>query len=236
MNTYPVDNGFLVRKLGCFQELGHLGALEKLRFSELMGKIDRASKCGTVTELSALSDGVRATPKTLVYVSSKLMNPWALIKKIDNVSALFVCISFQNEDPAVILDYRATNFILLFTLVLATASIIQWMYALRLSLGSYSTAVAAARAYDTAVFYLRGPSARLNFPELAQESGGCGCVAAADMSAASIRKMATESDSGEGAVEEEIKPGTGLLNRPDLNKTPEPENSDGELEWDRNSD
>ncbi|GJN29559.1 hypothetical protein PR202_gb17792 [Eleusine coracana subsp. coracana] len=35
----------------------------------------------------------------------------------------------------------------------------------RIWLGSYSTAVAAARAYDTAVFYLRGRSARLNFPD-----------------------------------------------------------------------
>ncbi|KAL0438834.1 UNVERIFIED_CONTAM: Ethylene-responsive transcription factor RAP2-10 [Sesamum latifolium] len=35
----------------------------------------------------------------------------------------------------------------------------------RIWLGSYSSPVAAARAYDTAVFYLRGPSARLNFPE-----------------------------------------------------------------------
>ncbi|XP_065875675.1 ethylene-responsive transcription factor RAP2-10-like [Euphorbia lathyris] len=61
----------------------------------------------------------------------------------------------------------------------------------RIWLGSYSTPVAAARAYDTAVFYLRGPSARLNFPELLageREIGG-GCE---DMSAASIRKKATE--------------------------------------------
>ncbi|XP_050208363.1 ethylene-responsive transcription factor RAP2-10-like [Mercurialis annua] len=64
----------------------------------------------------------------------------------------------------------------------------------RIWLGSYSTPVAAARAYDTAVFYLRGPSARLNFPEfLAGEEisgggGGCG----GDMSSASIRKKATE--------------------------------------------
>ncbi|KAG6532712.1 hypothetical protein ZIOFF_006562 [Zingiber officinale] len=35
----------------------------------------------------------------------------------------------------------------------------------RIWLGSYSTALAAARAYDTAVFLLRGSSARLNFPE-----------------------------------------------------------------------
>ncbi|URE36631.1 AP2 [Musa troglodytarum] len=35
----------------------------------------------------------------------------------------------------------------------------------RIWLGSYSTAVAAARAYDTAVYLLRGRSARLNFPD-----------------------------------------------------------------------
>ncbi|KAL0325537.1 UNVERIFIED_CONTAM: Ethylene-responsive transcription factor [Sesamum radiatum] len=44
-----------------------------------------------------------------------------------------------------------------------------------------------ARAYDTAVFYLRGPSARLNFPE---------CIVhdpqQHDLSAAAIRKKATE--------------------------------------------
>ncbi|KAK1324164.1 hypothetical protein QJS10_CPA02g00265 [Acorus calamus] len=61
----------------------------------------------------------------------------------------------------------------------------------RLWLGSYSTPIAAARAYDTAVFYLRGPTARLNFPDLVA------AAAAADggfheMSAASIRKKATE--------------------------------------------
>ncbi|KAK4772791.1 hypothetical protein SAY86_014566 [Trapa natans] len=66
----------------------------------------------------------------------------------------------------------------------------------RIWLGSYSTAMAAARAYDTAVFYLRGPSARLNFPEFMaadQEAddtiiGGRG----ADVSAAFIRRKAAE--------------------------------------------
>ncbi|KAI4321047.1 hypothetical protein MLD38_034470 [Melastoma candidum] len=41
----------------------------------------------------------------------------------------------------------------------------------RIWLGSYATPVAAARAYDTAVFYLRGPNARLNFPELVLKGG-----------------------------------------------------------------
>nr|ACG40149.1 dehydration responsive element binding protein [Zea mays] len=73
----------------------------------------------------------------------------------------------------------------------------------RIWLGSYATAVAAARAYDTAVFYLRGRSARLNFPEEipslgladgvdvgepARSGGGGGCT----LSAASIRKKAIE--------------------------------------------
>ncbi|KAJ3693286.1 hypothetical protein LUZ60_008766 [Juncus effusus] len=35
----------------------------------------------------------------------------------------------------------------------------------RIWLGSYSSPVAAAKAYDTAVFYLRGRSGRLNFPD-----------------------------------------------------------------------
>ncbi|KAF3778778.1 Ethylene-responsive transcription factor [Nymphaea thermarum] len=55
----------------------------------------------------------------------------------------------------------------------------------RIWLGSYSTPVAAARAYDTAVFYLRGPSARLNFPDFVADE-------LSDMSPASIRKKATE--------------------------------------------
>ncbi|VVA14999.1 PREDICTED: ethylene-responsive mRNAion [Prunus dulcis] len=42
----------------------------------------------------------------------------------------------------------------------------------RIWLGSYTTLVVAARAYDTAVFYLRCPSARLNFPELVFQEDG----------------------------------------------------------------
>ncbi|KAJ1700273.1 hypothetical protein LUZ63_000052 [Rhynchospora breviuscula] len=66
----------------------------------------------------------------------------------------------------------------------------------RIWLGSYSSPVAAARAYDTAVFYLRGRSARLNFPEeiieadLMPEPGTS--ASAEGLPAALIRKKATE--------------------------------------------
>ncbi|KAJ9559848.1 hypothetical protein OSB04_005008 [Centaurea solstitialis] len=60
----------------------------------------------------------------------------------------------------------------------------------RIWLGSYSSPVAAARAYDTAVFYLRGPTARLNFPDSIGDDGGDGGLH--DLSSAAIRKKATE--------------------------------------------
>ncbi|XP_004511898.1 ethylene-responsive transcription factor ERF011 [Cicer arietinum] len=124
----------------------------------------------------------------------------------------------------------------------------------RIWLGSYSTPIAAARAYDTAVFYLRGPSARLNFPELlAGENNNV--LAASDMSAASIRKKATEVGARVDALQathhhhnhnhnhnHRVMPAPELLaggggsgdfvERVDLNKIPEPENSD--CEWDVN--
>ena len=60
----------------------------------------------------------------------------------------------------------------------------------RIWLESYSIPVAAARAYDTAVFCLRGPQAWLNFPEFLAGEGGVG--AGGDMSAASIMKKTTK--------------------------------------------
>jgi len=61
----------------------------------------------------------------------------------------------------------------------------------RIWLGSYATAVAAARAYDTAVFYLRGRSARLNFPDQLLD-GTAPAAAPGDLTAAAIRKKAAE--------------------------------------------
>ncbi|CAH9125357.1 unnamed protein product [Cuscuta epithymum] len=102
----------------------------------------------------------------------------------------------------------------------------------RIWLGSYSSPVAAARAYDTAVFHLRGPSARLNFPE---------CVAGGDgqlmLSAADIRQKATEVGARVDAAMRTSSPadhGPNLnsnqkrvvLFRPDLNEYPSPESSE----------
>ncbi|CAN1815031.1 Ethylene-responsive transcription factor ERF010 [Linum perenne] len=119
----------------------------------------------------------------------------------------------------------------------------------RIWLGSYSSPVAAARAYDTAVFHLRGPTARLNFPEfLAGEEGVSS--AAGDLSTASIRKKATEvgarvdaleaalshhrrrHDHHQGKSEIDAAELKSFVERVDLNKIPDPEDSD--VEWDGN--
>ncbi|KAE8100134.1 hypothetical protein FH972_018061 [Carpinus fangiana] len=98
----------------------------------------------------------------------------------------------------------------------------------RIWLGSYTTPVAAARAYDTAVFYLRGPSARLNFPDLLfQEEDD----ELRDVSAASIRKKATEVgarvDALQTALHASSQSKSGRVSEtPDLNEYPGPENSD----------
>ncbi|KAL8502646.1 hypothetical protein ACS0TY_021686 [Phlomoides rotata] len=59
----------------------------------------------------------------------------------------------------------------------------------RIWLDSYSSPVAAVRAYNTVVFHLRSPSTRLNFPECIIEYAA---GAEHDLSAAAIRKKATE--------------------------------------------
>ncbi|KAG6519616.1 ethylene-responsive transcription factor RAP2-9-like [Zingiber officinale] len=110
----------------------------------------------------------------------------------------------------------------------------------RIWLGSYSTAVAAARAYDTAVFYLRGRSARLNFPDqilddCAGEAGADGAALSAD----SIRKKATEVGARVDALQTGLMPSPPPQpspppppppprpqKNPDLNQEPSPEGSD----------
>ncbi|XP_076900851.1 ethylene-responsive transcription factor ERF008-like [Bidens hawaiensis] len=103
----------------------------------------------------------------------------------------------------------------------------------RIWLGSYSHPVAAARAYDTAVYHLRGPSARLNFPELVAADGRLD-----ELSAADIRKKAIEVGArvdAEVACTSVHTSGTTLASgacsfeeKPDLNKKPEPEHPDGD--------
>lgn len=124
----------------------------------------------------------------------------------------------------------------------------------RIWLGSYSTPVAAARAYDTAVYYLRGPSARLNFPELLVAETGT----LSDLSAAAIRKKAIEVGARVDALQssiggthdqrdhqhhhhhhlhdehDETPPSQTQLKpcwfqeKPDLNEKPKPEDPDGD--------
>ncbi|XP_052203944.1 ethylene-responsive transcription factor ERF008-like [Diospyros lotus] len=109
----------------------------------------------------------------------------------------------------------------------------------RIWLGSYSTPVAAARAYDTAVFYLRGPSARLNFPEYLAGEAGPGRGHLHELSAASIRKKAIEVGSRVDALETNSMPVHGhapasgfkpcwIHEVPDLNEKPVPEDPDAD--------
>ncbi|KAG6402517.1 hypothetical protein SASPL_134713 [Salvia splendens] len=99
----------------------------------------------------------------------------------------------------------------------------------RIWLGSYSTPIAAARAYDTAVFHLRGPSGRLNFPESAPDYAA---DLQKDLSAAAIRKKATEVGARFDALiasgrapAAPIKSGR-ADHKPDLNEYPSPESSE----------
>ncbi|XP_066380599.1 ethylene-responsive transcription factor RAP2-1-like [Miscanthus floridulus] len=118
----------------------------------------------------------------------------------------------------------------------------------RIWLGSYSTAVAAARAYDTAVFYLRGRSARLNFPDqldgaaVADNPEGHKDGAGAGLTAAAIRKKAAEVGArvdalhcgvgglagGGGASPQPLSSLRRRAKNPDLNREPTPDTSDDE--------
>lgn len=86
----------------------------------------------------------------------------------------------------------------------------------RIWLGSYATPVAAARAYDTAVFYLRGPSARLNFPDLICREGRDSLRG--EVSAASIRKRAAEVGAQVDAIQAAAQ--SRPCRAPDLNEFP----------------
>lgn len=92
----------------------------------------------------------------------------------------------------------------------------------RLWLGSYTTDVAAARAYDVAVFYLRGPSARLNFPDLLLQEED---HRSADMPAALIREKAAEVGARVDALLASAATSTAdsslSVIKPDLNQIPE---------------
>jgi EREBP-like factor len=108
----------------------------------------------------------------------------------------------------------------------------------RIWLGSYTTPVAAARAYDTAVFYLRGPTARLNFPELLfqddEEHINDDSIQQGNMSADLIRKKATKVGARVDALQTSLQTALQASSiststqfnsdvKPDLNEFPEPE-------------
>ncbi|KAG9145985.1 hypothetical protein Leryth_015616 [Lithospermum erythrorhizon] len=99
----------------------------------------------------------------------------------------------------------------------------------RIWLGSYSSPEAAARAYDTAVFYLRGPSARLNFPDCVVEDDD---DKLRDLSADAIRKKATEVGARVDAIQsalqnhhvhDKVSGSSRVCIKHDLNEYPSPD-------------
>ncbi|XVE70120.1 hypothetical protein DITRI_Ditri10aG0045900 [Diplodiscus trichospermus] len=100
----------------------------------------------------------------------------------------------------------------------------------RIFLGSYTTPIAAARAYDTAVFYLHGPAARLNFPDLILQEDDV----LSDISAASIRKKAIEVGAKVDALQTSLHHASSsessnpsrVFQKLDLNKYPESSDED----------
>ncbi|KAK7291101.1 hypothetical protein RIF29_05988 [Crotalaria pallida] len=107
----------------------------------------------------------------------------------------------------------------------------------RIWLGSYTTPIAAARAYDTAVYYLRGPSARLNFPELLfqdQEDDDV-LIREGELSPDCIRKKATQVGARVDALQTSLdhdsssnknysnSNSTYFHKKPDLNELPQPD-------------
>ncbi|XP_020590860.1 ethylene-responsive transcription factor RAP2-9-like [Phalaenopsis equestris] len=98
----------------------------------------------------------------------------------------------------------------------------------RIWLGSYASPVAAARAYDTAVFYLRGRSAFLNFPDdvPAADSGVAGGV----LSPTFVRKRAAEVGAAVDAilVQKKTKMTGKRFKGPDLNRQPSADETYGD--------
>lgn len=102
----------------------------------------------------------------------------------------------------------------------------------RIWLGSYSTPVAAARAYDTAVYLLRGRAGRFNFPDEAVVVGYSEREFG-NLSSAEVRKKAGEVGAQVDALLTGFKtvPNVDVKTMSpaqlvDLNREPSPEGSD----------